>query len=290
MAEREDDPEVRSELEARVYSRSGSIEPRIARFDEASGRVLELTESEWRLLEIESARVSEAEEHPTRRLDGAPDARPPEPQRPDAAPTRRRRLTPLAAGAIGIVVGAGLLAVWFGLSEAIGRSPGFETTIIPTPAAESGTALPAGAALDFFRDARRGNGVLPGDGVFPGWLNETFERSGVARVVGPDGPAAGVTVYAAIAVSAAVSNDPSVPRNGTACLIVTLETSGMVWNCTSLERVLTRGMTMNATIPRGVGTRSDPDGDGVMGTASKTDLLTVEWRPDGTFVVSRHEP
>ena len=290
MAERGDDPEVRAELEARVYSRSGSIEPRIARFDEASGRVLELTESEWRLLEIESARVSEAETPPPGRGVKPDDADPSELSSTELEPRRRRRLTPLAAGGIGVAVGAGLLAAWLGLGEAVGRPPAFDVTIVPTPTADPGTALPAGAALDFFRDARRGNGVLPGDGVFPGWLNETFERSGVARVVGPDGPAAGVTVYAAISVSAAVSNDPSVPRNGTACLIVTLETSGMVWNCTSLERVLTRGMTMNATIPRGVGTRTDQDGDGVMGTASRIDLLTVEWRPDGTFVVSRRDP
>jgi hypothetical protein len=288
MAEHEDDSEVRSELEARVYSRSGSIEPRIARFDQSSGRVLELTESEWRLLEIESGRVREAETRPPARANESD--QPSEGQPADASPTRRRRLTPLAAGAIGILVGAGLLAAWLGLGEAVGRSPGFDITITPTPTADPGTALPDGAALDLFRDPRRGDGVLPGDGMFPGWLNETFERSGVARVVGPDGSAAGVTVYAAVSVSASASNNPAVPRSGIACLIVKLETSGMVWNCTSLERVLTRGMQMNTAIPRGVGTRTDQDGDGVMGTASKTDLLTVEWRPDGTFVVSRHDP
>jgi hypothetical protein len=49
-------------------------------------------------------------------------------------------------------------------------------------------------------------------------------------------------------------------------------------------------MKLNTTIPRGVGTRSDQDADGVMGTASRTDLLSVQWRADGTFVVSRHDP
>lgn len=289
MAEHDDDLDVRSALEARVYSRFGSDEPRVARFDHASGRVLELTESEWQLLEIERARVSEAASRPPA-LDGRPDAEPTELTAADASSTRQRRFTPLAAGAIGIVVGAGLFAAWLGLSEAVTRQPGFEVTITPRPTADPDTSLPAGAALDFFRDPRRGNGMLPGAGFVPGWLNETFERSGVALIVGPDGPAAGVTVYAAVLASPAVSDNPEVPRNGIACLIVELETSGMVVNCSSLERVLQRGMTMNAAIPRGVGTRIDQDGDGVMGRASETDVLTVEWRPDGTFVVTRHDP
>lgn len=288
MAERDGDIDGRSELESRVYSRSGSEEPRVARYDPASGRVLELTESEWQLLEIERARVSESASRPPA-LDGRPDAEPTELTAADDSSTRRRRFTPLAAGAIGIVVGALLLAAWLGLSEAVTRQPGFEVTITPTPAADPDTSLPAGAALDFFRDPRRGNGVLPGEGM-SGWLNEIFELSGVARIVGPDGPAPGVTVYAAVSASSEVSDDPAVSRNGISCLIVRLETTGMVWNCTSLEHVLERGMTMNALIPRGVGTRTDQDGDGVMGTASETDVLTVEWRPDGTFVVTRHDP
>ncbi len=289
MAEPDDDFDVRSALEARVYSRFGSDEPRIARFDHASGRVLELTESEWQLLEIERARVSEAKQRQPA-LDGRPDAEPTELTAVDASSQRRRRLTPLAAGALGIVVGAGLCAAWLGLSEAVARQPGFEVTITPTPTADPDTSLPPGAALDFFHDPRRGNGMLPGEGFVPGWLNSTFERSGVARIIGPDGPAAGLTVYAAVLASPANSDNPELPRNGFTCLIIELETTGMVLNCTSLERVLERGMTMHAAIPRGVGTRTDQDGDGVMGRASETDVLTVEWRPDGTFVVTRHDP
>ena len=290
MAERDDEFDVRSALEARVYSRDGSDEPRVARFDHASGRVLELTESEWQLIEIERARVTTAEALPTA-LDG-------EPEHGDEASAlsaanalpSRQRLTPLVAGTIGIVVGAGLFAAWLALGEAVNAPPRFEITIVPTPIADADTSLPAGAAFDFFRDPRRGNGMLPGEGFVPGWLNTTFERSGVALIVGPDGPAAGVTVYAAVLASQAVSDDPEVPRNGIACLIVELETSGMVLNCASLERVRQRGMTMNAAIPRDVGTRTDHDGDGVMGAASETDVLTVEWRPDGSFVVTRHDP
>jgi hypothetical protein len=282
MAERDGDIDGRSELESRVYSRSGSEELRVARYDQASGRVLELTESEWQLLEIERARVSESESPPPA-LDGRPDAEPTELTAADAPSTRRRRFTPLAAVAIGIVVGAGLFAAWLGVSEAVTRQPGFAVTITPTPAADADTSLPAGAALDFFRDPRRGNGVLPFDGM-SGWLNEIFELSGVARIVGPDGPAPGVTVYAAVSVNSADS------RTGMSCLIVKLEANGMVWNCTSLEHVLEHGMTMNAVIPRGVGTRTDQDGDGVMGRAWETDVLTVEWRADGTFVVTRHDP
>ena len=123
MAEREDDSEVRSELEARVYSRSGSVEPRVARFDPASGRVLELTESEWRLLEIESARVTGAQTHPLG-PDGKPDVEASEPSPAEVKPRRRRRLTPLAAGGIGVAVGAGLVVVAAGAGN---RAMGFAT-------------------------------------------------------------------------------------------------------------------------------------------------------------------
>jgi hypothetical protein len=289
MAERDGDVDGRSELESRVYSRSGSEEPRIARYDEASGRVLELTASEWQLYDIDRARAARPAS-PVPAPDGRPVPEPLAPTAVDASSSRRRRIAPLAAGAIGVVVGLGLSAVWVGLGEAVNTPPRFDITIVPTPAPDADTSLPAGAALDFFRDPRRGDGVLPGEGMFPGWLNTTFEMSSVARVLGPDGLAAGVTVYAAILVSPTVPNNPTVPRSGISCLIVKLETSGMEWNCTSLERVLERGMTLHAAIPRDVGTRSDPDGDGVMGSASESDVLTVEWRPDGTFVVSRHDP
>lgn len=289
MAQHDDEFDARSELASRVYSRSASDEPRIARFDHASGRTLELTESEWQLLEIERARVSEAgSRQPT--LDGPPDAEPTPLAAADASAARRRRLTPLAAGAIGVLVGAALFATWLALGEAVNRAPGFEITITPRPTADPDTSLPADAALDFFHDPRRGNGMLPGEGFVPGWLNDTFEMSAVARIIGPDGPAAGLTVYAAVLPSPPNSDNPELPRNGLTCLIVELETTGMVLNCTSLERVRQRGMTMNAAIPRGVGTRTDQDGDGVMGKASETDVLTVEWRPDGTFVVSRDGP
>lgn len=289
MATDDDERDTRSELESRVYSRSGLNEPRVARYDQASGRMLELTESEWQLLEIERGRADKGRSRPIGPA-GEREAEPPEPPARDASPARRRRLTPLAAGAIGIVVGAGLFATWLGVGEAVNAPPRFEITVVPTPTADPDPSLPAGAALDFFRDPRRGNGLLPGEGFVPGWLNSTFERSGVARIIGPDGPAAGLTVYAAVVASPPNSDNPELPRNGLTCLFVELETSGMVVNCASLERVLERGMTMHATIPTGVGTRIDPDGDGVMGAASETDVLTVEWRPDGTFVVTRHDP
>ncbi|WP_206737351.1 hypothetical protein [Agromyces albus] len=288
MAGNDDGIDARSALESRVYSQSGSDEPRIARYDHASDRVLELTESEWQLLEIERERA-DRKGAPSPPPEGAqPFAEPSELPIGDAASAQRRRLTPLSAGAIGVIVGAGLFAAWLGLGDAVNRPPGFDITITPAPTADPDSALPAGAALDFFRDPRRGNGMLPGEGFVPGWLNQTFERSGVALILGPDGPAAGVTVYATVRASPANSDNPEVPRNGIACLIVELETSGMVVNCASLERVLERGMTMHAAIPRGVGTRIDQDGDGVMGRASETDVLTVEWRPDGSFVVTRH--
>ncbi|MDQ0574927.1 hypothetical protein [Agromyces albus] len=284
----DDDIDARSELESRVYSRSGSDEPRIARYDHASDRVLELTESEWQLLEIERERAGR-KEAPSPAPEGAlPFAEPPELPIGGVPSPQRRRLTPLSAGVIGVIVGAALCATWIGLGEAVNRPPGFDITITPTPTADPDSALPAGAALDFFRDPRRGNGMLPGEGFVPGWLNSRFERSDVARIIGPDGPAAGLTVYAAVVASPANSDNPELSRNGLTCLIVELETTGMVLNCASLERVLERGMTMHAAIPRGVGTRLDQDGDGVMGRASETDVLTVEWRPDGSFVVTRH--
>ncbi|KRE26230.1 hypothetical protein [Agromyces sp. Soil535] len=263
------DSDARAELEARIYSRSGADEPRIARFDDETGRVLELTTSEWRLLEFERGRPAPVTDGADDQASGSADA---SEQRPAATTTPRRRMSPLAAGAIGFAVGVGLLAAWFGISAAVERRGGFEVTITPTPAADADATLPAAAALDYFRDPRRGDGSLPG------WLNATFERSGVARVIGPDGPAPGATVYAAIS------------HDEIACLIVILESNGIEWNCSSVERVLHRGMTMHALIPRDLGGHTDPDGDGVMGTASDANVLTVEWNADGSFTITRHEP
>ena len=45
-----------------------------------------------------------------------------------------------------------------------------------------------------------------------------------------------------------------------------------------------------ASIPANLGSAADADADGISGDASRTDLLTVEWHADGTFVVSRRPP
>lgn len=80
---------------------------------------------------------------------------------------------------------------------------------------------------------------------------------------------------------AAVSHDEI------ACIIVRLESNGMDWNCTSVDRVVASGMSLRTLIPAELGSGTDRDGDGVAGDLSQTDLLVVEWDDDGTFVVSR---
>jgi hypothetical protein len=72
-----------------------------------------------------------------------------------------------------------------------------------------------------------------------------------------------------------------------ACLIVRLEANGMVWNCTSVERLVEAGMTLRTPIPAGLGGGRDEDGDGIAGDASRVDLLVVEWNADGSFEITR---
>lgn len=61
----------------------------------------------------------------------------------------------------------------------------------------------------------------------------------------------------------------------------------MVWNCTSVERLVEAGMTLRTPIPAGLGGGRDEDGDGIAGDASRVDLLVVEWNADGSFEITR---
>ena len=270
--------DARSELEARVYSRAGAAEPRVERLDPVTGRTIVVTESEWLLLQADRAAAAAASAGSASGDSVAPDADAPAFGPPDggargepAESLRRRRIRSVEAALIGLVVGAGLVAGWLFVGWAAGRAPAVDVTITPSPTASEMLAdetLYSAAALEVFRDPARDPGSLPS------WLRDVFPDSRVARLVPADGPMPGVSVYAA-------TTDYT-----TACLIVRLDANGMVWNCRNVDDVLERGMTLHASIPANLGS-ADADGDGISGDASRTDVLTVEWHVDGTFVVSR---
>ena len=171
---------------------------------------------------------------------------------------------------IGAVSGAALVAAWLWISDAAQHEPIVETMIIPNP--NEGIEveeLREASALAIFRDPDLRGAFLPG------WLNAVFPQSNVAQLADATGPIGGASIYAA------VSHDEI------ACIIVRLEPNGMDWNCTSVDRVVTGGMSLRTLIPSDLGSGTDDDQDGVSGELSRTDLLVVEWNEDGTFVVRR---
>jgi len=273
-----EDGDARSELEARVYSRAGADEPRSERVDPLTGHIILVTESEWRLLlaDRERAERERAEREHDRDRDGAagrePDAAAARHAESSASPAgrlreRRRILSAMGAGAVigALLVGASL---WAG---SLDGAPTVEVAIAPVPdrriAAIAG--VPPEAAFDIFRDPEMRNRALPP------WLQDVFPLAHVAELIGPGEELPGAMAYAVV------------PRDTTACIIVPLEPNGGVWNCTSTERVVRRGMTMHAPIPADLGSDPDLDGDGVTGDPSRSDLLTVEWHADGTFLITR---
>jgi hypothetical protein len=193
----------------------------------------------------------------------------------DAAPARRRRpaTATIVAAVVGLAAGAALVAGGLWAVRAAGRAPVLELAFTPAPTASEMLAdetLYSAPAMEVFRDPSRDPGSLPT------WLQEVFPDARVARLVASaDGPIPGVSVYAA-------TTDYT-----TACLIVRLDASGMVWNCRPIRDVLDEGMRLHASIPANLGTDADLDGDGISGDASSTDLLTVDWHADGTFDVRR---
>lgn len=278
------------ELEARVYSRAGADEPRNERFDPVSGRSVSVTESEWRLLQARRARVhrggataGEAEDGV--RADGARAGAAPRggvagetatgvvaaPQVSPRTRGRRPGTRSALAAVAGMVAGGALVAGWLVLGDAAPREPTVEALIAPTPSPGllGADQVPGGDVFDVFRD-----GGLRG-GTLPAGLDEFFPAERVARILRQAGPIRGADVYAAVSY------------DGLACLIVRLDPNGIVANCTSVERVRSGGLTLRAAIPSGIGSGRDPDGDGVAGDASVTDVLEVEWRADGTFHVVR---
>ncbi|MEI5584892.1 MULTISPECIES: hypothetical protein [unclassified Agromyces] len=275
------------ELEARVYSRAGADEPRVERVDPVTGRSISVTESEWRLLQVRRARVGatgarerieppggdagvaegRAAGRPAGRAAGneaAPD--PPGAARPRPRPGR------VTAGVAGMLLGGAIVAGWAVLAEPGPRGATVEAVITPTVAPELAEAdgLPAGDAYAVFRDFGLRGGTLPAG------LDQFFPAEQVARLLRQSGPIRGADVYAAVS------------RNSLACLIVRLDPNGIVANCRSVERVRSGGMTLRAAIPSEIGSGRDPDGDGVAGDATRTDLLEVRWRTDGTFLVVRN--
>lgn len=171
---------------------------------------------------------------------------------------------------IGAFFGATLVVAWLWISEAVPHDPAVEIAITPHPVDGVETeGLRDGSALDIFRDPELSGAFLPG------WLNAVFPDSTTAQLTEATESVPGASVYAA------VSHDEI------ACIIIGLESNGMDWNCTSVERVVANGMSLRTLIPADLASGTDRDGDGVSGELSRTDLLVVDWHVDGTFVVSR---
>ncbi|RXZ50114.1 hypothetical protein, partial [Agromyces binzhouensis] len=63
--------EERAQLRERVYSRAGADDPRFERLDPETGRTLLLTDSEWRLLELDRRAAAPAPT-PTRAAERIP--------------------------------------------------------------------------------------------------------------------------------------------------------------------------------------------------------------------------
>ena len=270
----------RSKLEARVYSRAGADDPRAEHVDPLTGRHVWVTDSEWQLLQDD---LTDSPRHGNGDLPGPARATSTHPELADANDTdrihpssratrrreRRRVPTPVAVAA-GIMAGAALVAAWMWAGDASQRSPDVHIQISPSPQPEANAwEPPPDAAFDIFRDPEMRNRALPP------WLQDVFPLAHVAELIGPGEELPGAMAYAVV------------PRDTTACIIVPLEPNGGVWNCTSTERVVRRGMTMHAPIPADLGSDPDLDGDGVTGDPSRSDLLTVEWHADGTFLITR---
>jgi hypothetical protein len=266
----------RSEIEARVYSRAGSHEPRVDRIDPLTGSTISVTESEWRLLRLDRERAgraarAESAAAPEPAASGAPSGSPEAPAGRSASRPRGGRVPAAAFALAGVLAGAALAATWSWTGDVAARQPEVSVVISPRPVhgLESAVGLPSDHALDVFRDPDRVNGSLPG------WLNVIFPVTRVSQLIGPEEPIRGAGVYAAMS------------HEAIACLIVRLEANGMVWNCTSVERLVGDGMSLRTPIPAGLGGGRDEDGDGIAGDASRTDLLVVEWNADGTFDITR---
>jgi hypothetical protein len=279
--------EALEELEARVYSRSGADEPRVERVDPATGRSISVTESEWRLLQARRARLGAAEGR--NRAEALREDRDDADERPDAAPAgdvppdATPAVTPeadrplrwpgrVAAGVAGMLLGGAIVAGWTVVADLGQRGPTVEAVITPTvtPDLAALEGLPEGEAFAVFRDLGLRGGTLPAG------LDQFFPAEQVARLLRRSDPIRGTDVYAAVS------------RNSLACLILRLDPNGIVANCRSVERVRTGGMTLRAAIPSEIGSGRDPDGDGVAGDATRTELLEVEWRADGTFLIVRN--
>ncbi|MBM7504414.1 hypothetical protein ACFPER_13065 [Agromyces aurantiacus] len=266
----------RSELEARVYSRAGADDPREEHLDPVTGRRVWVSDSEWqlRLDDMTGAGRDASGDAPPPTAIASP---PPRAADVSAAARRarssgrmRRRPPAVVAALMGVLAGAGFVAVWSWADDAAHRPPAVRVEITPSAEPEANTwDAPLGAAFDVFRDRDRSPGSMPG------WLTDLFPASRIAQLVGPADEIRGAGVYAAVSYTAI------------ACLVVRLDADGMIWNCTSLEHVADDGMVLRTPIPAGLATGRDDDGDGVAGDAVHNDLLVVEWHDDGTFLVTR---
>ncbi|GGI47909.1 hypothetical protein BCL57_002622 [Agromyces flavus] len=265
------DEMTRSELEARVYSRAGADDPRVQRIDPLTGKTVKVSDSEWQLL-LSQPSERRSPPTPSTETDSDPRGTPPTDASPSTRlrPGRRPRITPAAAALSGFAVASALIGGWLWISESTRTAPSLALTIVPTPAPDaSAGVLPEAAVFDVFRDPAVAAGVLPW------WLMRDFPIQQAAELVPPDDAIPGASIYAAIS------------DNTVTCLVVRLDPNGLSWNCTSTEHVLSSGLTMHVAIPADLGAPRDGDDDGISGEWTETDLLTIEWRTDGTFVVTR---
>ncbi|WP_430646201.1 hypothetical protein [Agromyces sp. GXS1127] len=192
------------------------------------------------------------------------------------APRSRRRTGTVAiliAAALMIAVG-GFAWAWSSSRSAESSTSPVELVVVPGTRAwaeagsAAGDAAPIGGTMAVFQDPDRSRGSLPG------WLEPVFPSSRVAQVLGPDGPIAGVGVYAVTT------------KDLVACLILRIEARRLVWDCTAVRTLAADGLVMRTAIPAGLGSGRDPDGDGMSGDAAVTELLIAEWHADGTFRVA----
>ncbi|GAA2039405.1 hypothetical protein GCM10009819_25640 [Agromyces tropicus] len=269
--------EERTELRERVYSRAGADDPRFERVDPVTGRTLLLTDSEWRLLELDRRAAASA----TPEASAAHRAAAPAGTRPPRPPSDTRRRRPLAARAATLVA-VGLAAIVAGGAAGPGdpqptapaHGPAVTATVVPVaPPAAGAIAGPADLArrpgpMGAFLDP-----ALRADPL-PAWLELAFPGARAARVLGPDGPIDAVAVYAVATTG----------HSG--CLVARIGARGMAVNCTGLWALAAEGLSLRTRIPAELAT-GHRGGDGILTVDSAVDVLAAEWQPDGTFRIAR---
>ncbi|WP_353816639.1 hypothetical protein [Agromyces sp. SYSU T00266] len=288
----------RAALEARVYSRAGAADPRVERVDPVSGRTVLVSESEWRLLELDrssgpatpssAAHVGGAESGSRAGASSEAGSNTPAPvgrtpPRDDRSDLDRRRRAWVATG---IVVGS--LAAVGAIALALAPAPTTSDEHAPPRAGEPSATVrvvpaapPAGGAIAGTADRVRGLGTMAAfrdPDLVPkmrdGLLDAAYPSARAALVLDADGPIEGVAVYA-------VSTPDRV-----GCLVARIGSAGMAAKCSGLRMLATDGLVLRTRVPIALVDGAVP-GDGIAADGVDTDLLVAEWHADGTFLVER---